>query len=91
MRAGQVLRQTTLDLIAAQRDVLDLTRNRREHGLAVEADVDSARGSCQPQSQLPLYEQTWDLKHALAVLTGQAPEALDADSAKPAACRPCRR
>jgi outer membrane protein, multidrug efflux system len=81
LRAGQVLRQITLDLIAAQRDVLDLINDRHEHGLAGEADVDSARAQLSSlQSQLPPYEQTIAMsKHALAVLTGQAPEALDAE------------
>jgi outer membrane protein, multidrug efflux system len=81
LRAGQVLRQITLELIAAQRDVLDLTADRNRHGLASEADVDSARGQLSSlQSQLPLYEQTIATsKHALAVLIGQAPEALDAE------------
>jgi NodT family efflux transporter outer membrane factor (OMF) lipoprotein len=81
MRAGQTLRQVTLDLIAAQREVVYLTSSRHEHGLAGEADVASARGQLASlEAQLPPYEQTIaTARHALAVLTGQAPEALDAE------------
>lgn len=75
-----MLRQITLDLIAAQRDIVELTNNRHLHGLAGAADVDSARGQLSSlESQVPGYEQTIATsKHALAVLTGRTPEALDA-------------
>jgi NodT family efflux transporter outer membrane factor (OMF) lipoprotein len=80
LRAGQMLRQITLDLVAAQRDVVALTNNRQLHGLAGEGDVESARGQLSSlESQVPGYEQTIATsKHALAVLTGRTPEALDA-------------
>jgi NodT family efflux transporter outer membrane factor (OMF) lipoprotein len=79
LRAAQVLRKITLDQISAQRDVYDLTLNRQQHGLAGEADVDSARAQWSTlQSQLPPFEQQVAAsKHALSVLTGQTPEALD--------------
>jgi multidrug efflux system outer membrane protein len=81
LRAGQVLRQITTDQVAAQRDVVDLTGSRRQHGLAGEADVAAAQAQlANLQSTLPPYEQSIATsKHALAVLTGQNPEAMDAE------------
>jgi multidrug efflux system outer membrane protein len=81
LRAGQMLRTIIGDQIAAQRDVFELTQNRQQHGLAGEADVESARAELFTlQSELPPYEQSIATsRHALAVLTGQTPEAMDAD------------
>jgi NodT family efflux transporter outer membrane factor (OMF) lipoprotein len=81
LRAGQALRQITLDLIASQREVLALTVDKQRHGLAGEADVDSARAQLSSlESQLPSYVQTIAAsKHALAVLSGQPPESLDGE------------
>jgi NodT family efflux transporter outer membrane factor (OMF) lipoprotein len=81
LRAGQMLRRTIADQIAAQREVFDLTQNRQQHGLAVESDVQSARAQLSTlQSELPPYEQSIATsRHALAVLTGQTPEAMDAE------------
>jgi NodT family efflux transporter outer membrane factor (OMF) lipoprotein len=83
LRAAQVLRAITQNLIADQRSVVELTINRHQFGLAGEADVESARAQLSSlQSQLPPYEETLAAsRHALAVLTGQAPEALDAEFA----------
>ena len=80
LRAGQTLRQITLDEIAAQREIADLTQNRHEHGLAGEPDVDAARAQLASlEAQLPPYEQTIAAsRHALAVLIGQTPESFDA-------------
>jgi multidrug efflux system outer membrane protein len=80
LRASQTLRQITLDDIAAQREIADLTQNRYEHGLAGEPDVDAARAQLTSlQAQLPPYEQTIAAsRHALAVLIGETPESLDA-------------
>jgi outer membrane protein, multidrug efflux system len=79
LRAGQMLRQITADQIAAQRDIADLTQDRQQHGLAGEADLQSARAQLSTlQSELPPYEQSIAAsRHALAVLTGQNPEALE--------------
>jgi multidrug efflux system outer membrane protein len=84
LRAGQVLRQITADQIAAQHDVVDLTQSRQQHGLAGEADVATAQAQlANLQSTLPPYEQSVATsKHALAVLTGQNPEAMDAEFAE---------
>jgi NodT family efflux transporter outer membrane factor (OMF) lipoprotein len=81
LRAGQMLRSITADQITAQREVFDLTQNRQRHGLAGEADVESARAQLATlQSELPPYEQSIATsRHALAVLTGLTPEAMDAD------------
>ena len=81
MRAAQTLRRVTIDLIDAQREVVELTSSRHQHGLAGEADVASARGQLASlQAQLPPYELSIATsRHALSVLTGQAPEALDAE------------
>ena len=80
LRAGQVLRQTTADLIADQRQVVELTSSRQSHGLGSEADVQSARAQqASLEAQLPQYEQIIaSSRHALAVLCGQTPEAFDA-------------
>jgi NodT family efflux transporter outer membrane factor (OMF) lipoprotein len=79
MRAAQVLQGITRDLIANQRDVLDLTKDRQVHGLVGEVDVESAHAQlANLESQLPPYDQTVaSSRHALAVLSGQPPEALD--------------
>lgn len=81
LRAGQTLRAITVAQIDAQREVLDLTQARQRHGLAGEADVESARGQFSTlQSELPPYEQSIATsRHALAVLTGLTPESMDAD------------
>jgi multidrug efflux system outer membrane protein len=81
LRAAQMLRTIVGQQIAAQREIFDLTQNRGQHGLAVEADVESARAQLFTlQSELPQYEQSIATsRHALAVLTGQTPEAMDAD------------
>jgi NodT family efflux transporter outer membrane factor (OMF) lipoprotein len=80
LRSAQALRQITLDLIAAQRDVVELTNNRQVHGLALEADVQSARGQLSSlQATLPPFDQSIaSARHALAVLSGQEPESLEA-------------
>jgi NodT family efflux transporter outer membrane factor (OMF) lipoprotein len=80
LRGGQELRQITRSLIADQRDVVELTRSRRSHGLASEADLDSARAQLSSlESQLPSFEQMIAAsRHALAVLSGEEPEAWEA-------------
>jgi len=81
LRASQMLRKIAADQIAAQSDVLELTKSRHQHGLAGEADVDTAGAQLSTlQSELPPYDQTMAAsRHALAVLTGQTPEALDSE------------
>jgi NodT family efflux transporter outer membrane factor (OMF) lipoprotein len=81
LRAAQMLSTIIDDQTAAQREVFDLTQNQQQHGLADEADVESARAQLSTlQSELPPYEQSAATsRHALAVLTGLTPEAMDAD------------
>jgi NodT family efflux transporter outer membrane factor (OMF) lipoprotein len=80
LRAGQTLRRITLDLIASQSDVVELTTSLQTHGLGSEADVQSARGQLSSlQSQLPTQDQAIAVaRHALAVLCGELPDVLDA-------------
>jgi outer membrane protein, multidrug efflux system len=81
LRAGQMLRQITLGLVSDQKEIVDLTIDRQQHGLTSEGDVESARGQLSNlESQLPQYEQTIAMsRHALAVLSGLPPEALDSE------------
>jgi multidrug efflux system outer membrane protein len=81
LRAAQTLRQITFEVITTQREIVELTDNRRAHGLASDPDVEAARGQlANLESELPAYEQSLIAsRHALAVLTGQTPEALDAE------------
>jgi multidrug efflux system outer membrane protein len=81
LRAGQVLRQLVRALIDEQREVLELTTSRQQHGLGSEADVQTARAQLASlESQLPQYEQTViSSRHALAVLCAESPEAFDAE------------
>ena len=86
LRAAQSLKSITDTLIKEESDVLDLTISRRAHGLAQEQDVESARGQVATlRSQLPQYESNIAVaRHAIAVLIGQSPEALDAELGAPA-------
>jgi NodT family efflux transporter outer membrane factor (OMF) lipoprotein len=79
LRAAQTLRRITLDLIAAQRDVVELTSSRQTHGLGSEADVQSARGELSSlEAELPTQDQAIAAaRHALAVLCGQLPDVFD--------------
>jgi len=81
LRANQVLKRMTLEEISAQRELVDLTQSRFLHGLANEADLESSRGQLASlTASLPPYDQSIAAaRHALAVLTGQDPEALDAE------------
>ncbi len=83
LRAAQLLRSITLELIGDERQILELTTNRWSHGLALESDVESARAQVSNLSaNLPQYEQSIAIsRHALAVLVGEPPEALDAELA----------
>jgi outer membrane protein, multidrug efflux system len=81
LRAGQMLLQITQALVSDQKEVVDLTNDRQLHGLSSEGDVESARGQLSNlESELPQYEQTIAMsRHALAVLSGQPPGALDSE------------
>jgi multidrug efflux system outer membrane protein len=81
LRAAQLLRSITQGLIADEQGILELTTDRQVHGLAQDADVESARAQLATQrAQLPQYEQDIAVAtHALAVLIGQNPETLDVE------------
>jgi len=75
------------DNLAAQEETLQITRWRRQAGLASSLEEEQAKGAVeQTRAQLPSLEATaTQARHALAVLTGQAPAALDVSLATPAA------
>ena len=86
LRAAQALRAITVSLIADEHEILDITTDKQVHGLAQQADVESARAQVSSlQAQLPQYDQNIAVsRHALAVLIGQSPEALDTELASSA-------
>jgi NodT family efflux transporter outer membrane factor (OMF) lipoprotein len=92
LRAAQLLRSITLGLIDDEQQILELTMNRQMHGLAQESDVESARAQVSSlRSGLPQYDQGIAVsRHALAVLVGATPDALDAEltAAAPLPARP---
>ena len=92
LRAAQLLRSITLGLIDDEQQIFDLTVNRQTHGLAQESDVESARAQVSSlKSGLPQYDQSIAVsRHALAVLVGANPDALDAElaAAAPLPARP---
>lgn len=79
LRAAQLLRSITQGLIADQQEILELTMSKHDHGLADDADVESARAQVSSlKSQLPQYDQNMAAsRHALSVLVGETPTALD--------------
>jgi NodT family efflux transporter outer membrane factor (OMF) lipoprotein len=81
LRAAQVLERITREEIADQSDVVALTESRRTHGLASDADVESAHAQlANLKSQLPPYDQNVTAaRHSLAVLTGELPEAFESE------------
>lgn len=83
LRAAQLLRTITLGLIDDEKQIFELTVNRQTHGLAQQSDVESARAQVSSlKSGLPQYDQSISVsRHALAVLVGAAPDALDAELA----------
>lgn len=72
---------------AAQRQTLELTRQRRAAGTASELDLEQQRDKLEQSeaARLPLVAERDAYLNALAVLTGQAPGALDAVLGSPAA------
>jgi outer membrane protein, multidrug efflux system len=83
LRAAQVLRAITLQSLSDQRQMLELTKNRQFSGLGNQSQVEAVQAQLSTaESLLPQYDQTIDVsRHALAVLTGNAPNALDAELA----------
>jgi outer membrane protein, multidrug efflux system len=85
LRAAQVLRGITLQSLADQRQSLELTRNRQFSGLGNQTQVEASQAQLSTaESLLPQYDETIDVsRHALAVLTGSMPDALDGELLSP--------
>jgi NodT family efflux transporter outer membrane factor (OMF) lipoprotein len=79
LRAAQMLREITLEQLSDQREIVALTTNRYQSGLGNQPQVESAQAQLSSaEAQLPQYDQTIAMSsHALAVLTGELPSALD--------------
>ena len=87
LRAAEAQRQLLQASVAAYQRSLDLTELRRQGGVAAPSDVLQARTQLQT-AQVQLIEagnQRAQAEHAIAVLLGQAPAALDLAPAVPAA------
>ncbi|KVP18509.1 RND transporter [Burkholderia multivorans] len=79
LRGAQTQRTLADELVGAQRELRDLTREQAAHGLASDLDVRSADARlAQLRAQLPQFDQQIVLlKNGLAYLVGGAPGALD--------------
>jgi NodT family efflux transporter outer membrane factor (OMF) lipoprotein len=90
LRWAQATRQTVADDIAAERDILALTRNRAQNGLVSTLNTTTAAAAVSnTEAQLPQYDQQISASlSGLAVLLGEKPGALDAELAAPAPVPP---
>ncbi|WP_321815575.1 MULTISPECIES: efflux transporter outer membrane subunit [unclassified Paraburkholderia] len=81
LRGAQMLRATAVALIEQQHEVVELAQNAAKHGLESQLDVERSQAQrAQTEALLPQYDQQIaQALNALAVLTGQAPGALDAE------------
>jgi outer membrane protein, multidrug efflux system len=81
LRGAQAHAATTRNLIRVEEDILALTRQRGERGLASEADIQKAVAAAgAAQAQLPQYgQQATQAINRLSVLTGQTPGALSSE------------
>ncbi len=78
LRNAQARLSIANDNLAGQQETLQLTQWRQQAGLVTALEAEQARGAVeQTRAQLPLlYTTIAQTRHALAVLTGQAPAAL---------------
>jgi NodT family efflux transporter outer membrane factor (OMF) lipoprotein len=90
LRAAQARKAVTLEDIATLTDLLTLTRQRYDAGLATEVDVRNASAQLsQTRAQLPALEQQISAAiHTLSILVGSEPESLRAELEQPAAIPP---
>ncbi len=90
LRGAQLLKQITLAEIDSEQRILDLTREQARVGLTSQSDVESATAQAGSlQAQLPQFDaQIAQAMNGLAVLTGSAPGALDAELEAPGAVPP---
>ncbi|MCY0388104.1 efflux transporter outer membrane subunit [Robbsia sp. Bb-Pol-6] len=81
LRGAQLVMRTINEQIQVAQDSVDLTRERSQHGLSPQLDVENASAQLGSlRAQLPQYEaQTVQAMNGLAVLLGQAPGSLDAE------------
>ena len=81
LRAAQASRQTALEDIKAEEEILALTRERATHGLVSQLDVENATASlANTQASLSQYDnQIASSLNGLAVLVGKTPGTLDAE------------
>jgi len=81
LRATQLRRRIVTDSLATQRELADLTRQRRDAGLTTDLDVaDAAAQVDASQAQLPLIErQLTEDVNELSRLMGREPGALSAE------------
>jgi outer membrane protein TolC len=79
-----------VSLVEQQREIVTLTQSQAKVGLASDIDVKSATAQLvQTEAQLPQYDQQIaQALNALAYLVGEAPGALEAELATPAAVPP---
>ena len=90
LRGAQLLKRITLAEIDSEQQILNLTREQARVGLTSESDVQSATAQVGSlQAQLPQFDaQIVQAMNGLAVLTGSAPGALDAELGVPGAVPP---
>jgi outer membrane protein TolC len=90
LRGAQVLRALAVSLVKDQGETVALARNRAQHGLESALDLERAQAQRdQIAALVPQYDQQIaQALNGLAVLTGAAPGALDAELATPAAALP---
>ncbi|MED5544115.1 MAG: efflux transporter outer membrane subunit [Pseudomonadota bacterium] len=81
LRDAQARLALTREAVAKQRRALDLTRQRQGAGTASDLEVERLQGelAANEAQTVPLDTQVLLYKNALAVLTGQAPGALDTE------------
>ncbi|PLZ03994.1 RND transporter [Burkholderia sp. WAC0059] len=87
LRGAQVLRAIAVSLVEQQQQTVELARNSAQHGLESELDVERAQAQrTGTEALVPQYDQQIaESLNGLAVLTGEAPGALDAWLAAPGA------
>ncbi len=87
LRSAQARLTIAADNLASQLQTLQLTQWRAQAGLVSALEVEQALGAAaQTRARLPAQQTSIDqTRHVLAVLTGQAPAALDAMLARPGA------
>ena len=80
LRSAQARRAIAADSLASQQDTLQIAAWREQAGLATGLDTEQARAAAEQTAALTpaLDASIGQARHALALLTGQAPAALDA-------------